>query len=87
LRGLLSRTDRKGDSKLGYNFTASLFICWQIKWDTKNMSSFMQNIWKRENFVYTFCGFLKPIMKEISNRIFHRRFSEIWNLINPISDF
>ena len=30
----------------------------------------MKNIWKRENFVYTFCGFLKPIMKEISNRIF-----------------
>ena len=26
LRGQLSRTDRKGDGKLGYNFTASLFI-------------------------------------------------------------
>ena len=39
LRGQLSRTDRKGDGKLGYNFTASLFICWQIQKEQKRMSS------------------------------------------------
>jgi hypothetical protein len=44
--------DRKGDSKLGYNFTAGLFICWQIQRDTKSMSSCLHTVWRKEK-LYT----------------------------------
>jgi hypothetical protein len=78
LCGLLSRTDRKGDSKLGYNFTAGLFICWQIKKDTKNtknVSSLMQNVWGKEN-LYTRSAALNRVRKEIQNRIFTADFQK-----------
>jgi hypothetical protein len=76
LRGLLSRTDRKGDSKLGYNSTASLFICWQIQKEKKVCLPPAECMEER-NCVYTFCGFRNQVMKEFSNRMLTADFENL----------